>query len=191
MRAIGHRYTWHDYLMLEQSSNVRHEYFDGEIFAMAGGTPLHSALAVRVASLLDAQLEGSNCRVFNSDLRVRVLATGLGTYPDVSVVCGDLQRDPEDASTIVNPTLIVEVLSDSTEAYDRTDKYANYKLMPALREYVLVSHREALIEIFRRTDEGKWQRLEARKGATARLESIDCALEVDRVYSGVELHSPG
>jgi Uma2 family endonuclease len=191
MRAVGHRYTWHDYLMLEQSSNVRHEYFDGEIFAMAGGTPLHPALAVRIASLLDAQLEGTRCRVFNSDLRVRVLSTGLGTYPDVSVVYGELQRDPEDASTIVNPTVIVEVLSDSTEAYDRTDKYANYKLIPTLREYVLVSHRDASIEIFRRSAEGQWERLEARKGARATLESIQCVLDVDRVYSGVELHSPG
>jgi Uma2 family endonuclease len=191
MRAVGHRYTWHDYLMLEQSSNVRHGYFAGQIFAMPGGTPLHSALAVRIGSLLDAQLEGTRCRLFNSDLRLRVLATGLGTYPDVSVVCGDLQRDPEDSSTIVNPTVIVEVLSDSTEAYDRADKYFNYKLIPALREYVLVSHREASIEIFRRGTGDRWERLEARKGATAVLESIGCVLEVDRVYSGVELHSPG
>lgn len=189
VRAVGHRYTWREYLTLEQSSNVRHEYFDGEIFAMAGGTPEHSALAVRIASLLDAQLENKSCRVFNSDLRVRVQATGLGTYPDVSVVCGGLERDPEDASTIINPRVIVEVLSASTEAYDRSDKLGNYKLIPVLQECVLVSHREALIEIFRRSPADQWERFEARRGATANLQSINCVLDVDRVYAGVELHT--
>lgn len=188
MRAVGHRYTWHEYLVLERTSNTRHEYFDGEIFGMAGGTPEHSALAVRVASHLDAQLEGRPCRVYNSDLRVRVQATGLGTYPDVSVVCGELERDPEDASTVLNPSVIIEVLSDSTEAYDRTDKFANYRRMPSLREYVLVSHRETLIEVFRRTQDEEWERTEARKGGVALLEAVQCRLDVDRVYRGIELH---
>ncbi len=153
--------------------------------------PEHSALAVRVSSRLDAQREASPCRVYNSDLRIRVQATGLGTYPDVSVISGELQRDPEDESTILNPTVIVEVLSDSTEAYDRTEKFANYRAIPSLREFVLVSHREAPIEIFRRTDASTWERVEARKGATAYLESVKCALEVDRVYAGIDLHCGG
>src|SRR4051812_42732973 len=110
MRA---RYTWAQYVVLEHSSNVKHEFFDGEIFAMAGGTPEHSALATAITIQLGRQLEGKPCRPYNSDLRIRVPATGLGTYPDVSVICGPPQHDPSDRNTLVNPTLIVEVLSDS------------------------------------------------------------------------------
>ena len=183
-----HRYTWIQYLAFERTSNVRHEFFDGEILAMAGGTPQHATLGLAVGSELRIQLTGRPCRPYGSDLRVRVLATGLGTYPDVSVICGSLETDPNDLNTVVNPTVILEVLSDSTESYDRGEKFENYKRIPSLNEYVLISHREQLIEVFRRDASGNWSREEARTHASVRLESIDCKLAVDRVYDGVVLH---
>ncbi len=189
MRAFHHQYTWQDYLRLDRDSAIKLEFFRGEIFAMAGGTPAHSALATNVTVALGRQLEGKPCRPYNSDLRVRVPATGLGTYPDVIVVCGQLEVDPEDKNTAINPTVIVEVLSDSTEAYDRTEKFESYRQLASLREYVLVSHRERLIEVFRRGEDDLWSRTEARTQAIARLESVGCELEADRIYAGVELHA--
>lgn len=187
MRASRHRHTWHDYLVLDQTSNIKLEYLDGEILAMAGGTPEHAALAMAVGVQLGQQLEGKGCRPYSSDLRIRVPATGLGTYPDLTIVCGPTQVDPEDRNTVVNPTVLVEVLSDSTEAYDRGEKFEHYRQLPSLREYVLVSHREPLIEVFRRGEDGTWTRTEARTHSTARIESIGCDLLVDRVYAGVDL----
>lgn len=189
MRAPSlHRYTWAEYLALERTSNVRHEFLDGEIYALAGGTPEHAALAANVIGALHAQLAATaKCRVFSSDLRVRVTETGLGTYPDATVVCGELARDPQDRNTITNPTVVVEVLSDSTEAYDRGMKLDHLRRIPELREIVLVSHREPLIEVFRRGPEDAWTRSEARLHGTARLEAIGCELVVDAVYAGIEL----
>src|SRR6185503_12925135 len=111
--------SYAQYLAAEQASAVRHEYLQGEVFAMAGGTPEHSALAKAVAVRLSVALDGKPCRVFGSDLRVRVEATDLSTYPDVTVVCGKLERSALDQNAVVNPVLLVEILSDTTEAYDR------------------------------------------------------------------------
>jgi Uma2 family endonuclease len=124
--ASLHRYSFADYLAFEEASTTKHEFLDGEIYGMAGGTPEHAALSVAVSSALLAQLRGGPCRVYSSDLRVRVHATGLATYPDVTVVCGEVQRDPESVTTVVNPRIVVEVLSDATEAYDRGQKLDHY-----------------------------------------------------------------
>ncbi len=177
-----HRYTYADYLALEESSNVKHEYFNGEIYAMAGGTPDHAALAMAVGADLIGQLRNGPCRVFSSDLRIRVLATGLAAYPDVTIVCGPLEHDAESAVTVVNPTIIVEVLSDGTEDYDRGEKLENYRQIPSLRECLLVSHRLRSIEVWRRDDAGGWQRHEGRSGDTVKLASVACELSVDEIY---------
>src|SRR5687768_14245293 len=118
------RYTFGQYIDLEQLSPIKHEFLGGAVWAMAGGTPDHAAIAANVSALLVEQLRGRPCRLFGSGLRVRVKATGLGTYPDVSVVCDALELDPDDRTrtTVVNPKLIVEVLSPSTEEYDRGEK---------------------------------------------------------------------
>jgi len=108
--APYHSYTFRDYLDLEAASNVKHEFINGEIYAMAGGTPEHAALIMAIGATLVAQLRGGSCRVFSSDLRVRVLATGLATYPDISVVCGELRTDPESPLIAVNPKILIEVL---------------------------------------------------------------------------------
>lgn len=179
-----HAHTYANYLAHEAASNVKHEYLDGEIYAMAGGTPEHASLAMVIGSSLVRQLEGKGCRVFSSDLRIRVMETGLATYPDVSVVCGALQRDPESQETVLNPTLLVEVLSDGTERYDRGEKFEHYKRIPTFQEYVLVSQNEPGIEVWRRRGDS-WTRQGAQAGDRVTLQSIGCELDVDEIYRGV------
>jgi Uma2 family endonuclease len=179
--ARHHRYTYSEYLALERHANVRHEFFDGEIYAMAGGTPEHAAFCMNVGTALNNQLRGRGCRVHSSDLLIRVLETGLATYPDITVVCGRAELDPADRNTITNPVVIVEVLSPGTAEYDRGEKLGHYQRIPSLREIVLVAHDERLIEIWRREESHAWTRSEARSGSL-RLASIDCTLEVDDVY---------
>lgn len=175
-------YTFAEYVAFEDGSTVRHEYLDGQIYGMAGGTPEHGALKVALVGLLFGQLQPTRCRGLDSDVRVRVRATGLATYPDLSVVCGPRELDPEDRNTVVNPKLLVEVTSRSTEQYDRTEKFEHYRQIPTLEEYVLVSHRGREIEVRRRDAAGEWRVTLARSGETARLTSIGAALEVDALY---------
>jgi Uma2 family endonuclease len=175
-------YSLADYVRLEEYSNVKHEYLDGQIYAMAGGTPAHGAMAVRVSASLLAQLRGRPSNVYSSDVRIRVTATGLDTYPDVSVVCGGEERDAEDRNALVNPVVIVEVLSPNTEEYDRGEKLSHYKTIPSLREVVFVSHAKPLLEIWRRGQGSDWRVEAAGLGDSGRLESIDCQLAVDELY---------
>lgn len=179
-----HEYSYADYLAYEQASNVKHEYLEGEIYARAGGSPEHAQLSVAVAAALRAQLEGRRCRVFSSDLRVRVGATGLTTYPDVTVVCGPLERDEASRETILNPVLLVEVLSDGTERYDRGEKFEHYKRIPTLEEYVLVSQKERLVESWSLV-EGDWSRQAAGPGGRLVLGSVGSELVVDELYRDV------
>lgn len=178
--------SYAEYVAAEASSDTRHEYLGGEVFAMAGGTPEHGALAMAIGARLVDAVREKPCRVFGSDVRVRVLATDLATdlatYPDVSVVCGKLERAADDEHAIVNPVLIVEVLSDSTEAYDRGQKAAHYRRIPSLREYLLVSQREPWLELFRRTEHGGWEFFEAGPGGFLELVSVGARLDVDEVY---------
>jgi Uma2 family endonuclease len=182
--AFAHRvhYTFREYVAHEAASNVKHEYLDGQIYGMAGGTPSHAALASAVSGLLFGQLRGGPCRAYSSDLRVRVLATGLATYPDVTIVCGERQLDPEDKNTVTNPTLVVEVLSPSTEEYDRTEKLDHYRRIPALRQVVIVSHDERRLEVWTRGDGDAWTRAEAREGGAVELAAIGARLDVREVY---------
>jgi Uma2 family endonuclease len=172
------RYTYAEYLALETSSNVKHEFLGGQIYAMAGGTPEHAALAAAVIGLLFPQLRGGGCRAYDSDLRVRT-RSGLATYPDVTVVCGPTERDETDPQAVTNPALIIEVLSRSTEEYDAGDKFEHYKTLPSLRQYVLVSHRETSLEVWTLGDEGKWQHATVREIANL---SIGARLDVRELY---------
>jgi Uma2 family endonuclease len=188
MSALAHcvHYTWLEYLAIEAASNIKHEYLDGQIYAMAGGTPEHAALQAAVIGLLFPQLRGGACRAHGSDLRVRVLATGLATYPDVSIVCGPREHDPDDRNTVVNPTLLVEVLSPSTEDYDRGEKFAHYQRIPALRQYVLVAYGERCVETWTRGADGAWTCVASRDGDVADLTSIAARLDVRALYEGAE-----
>ncbi len=174
------------YRTLEEASDTKHEWYDGVIYAMSGGTLAHGGLASRFIMALGALTSSCGCHVFTSDVKVRVLATGIATYPDVSVACGELQTDPADRTALTNPSLIVEVLSDATEAYDRGEKFAHYRQLPSLRDYVLVSQHEARIEVFSRDGE-RWMLTVAHAGERAPLTAFAGALDVDRVYEGVTL----
>lgn len=171
-----------EYLAAEAQSAARHEFLRGEVFAMAGGTPEHGLLAVAIASELRAALRDQPCRVFNSDVRVHIRETGLTTYPDVSVVCGRLERDVDDQLALVNPVLIVEVLSDSTEGYDRGEKAAHFRRLASLREYVLLAQHERRVEVFRRSAAGHWELHEFVAGQQVELASIGSAIAVDDIY---------
>lgn len=176
-------FSFAEYLALEEIAAVKHEFLDGHVWAMAGGTPAHAAVAANVIALLSAQLRGRPCRVFTSDLRIRVLATGLGTYPDVTVVCGRLETDPADpqGNTVTNPLVLVEVLSPSTAEYDRGEKLSHYQRIPSLGEVVLIAHDERRLEVWRREGD-HWTLDVFRAGARARLASIESELDVAEVY---------
>lgn len=162
---VLHRYTYEEYLAYERASELKHEYIDGEIVAMAGGSRRHSALAANVTIALGTT-RPAGCIVFQSDLRVRILATGVATYPDVSMVCGPTEVDPADPSgeTITNPALLVEVLSASTEQVDRGDKWLQYQTIPSLQECVLVSQASPRVEIDRRLSVNRWEYVDVQEG---------------------------
>ena len=173
-------YTYAQYLTLEEHSGVRHEFLDGEIYAMAGGSPDHAALAAACIGILRSQL-ASGCRVFTSDLRVLIAATGLSTYPDAAVVCGPTLRTPEDPLAVTNPVLLVEITSPSTEDYDRGEKLRHYKSLPSLREVLFVSHRVPHLTIHRRGD-AEWAVTTAEAGAVLELSSVGARIAVDELY---------
>ena len=184
--APYHSYTYADYLMVEDGSNVKHEFFNGEIYAMAGGTPEHAALAAAIGSALLVQLRGSTCRVYTSDLRIRVLVTGLATYPDVSVVCGELKLDPENRVTATNPKVLIEVLSDSTSAYDRGEKLEQYKRIESLQAVLLFSQTSRRAELHERSERG-WRTEVFTADQKLPIASIGAELALASIYADAGL----
>jgi Uma2 family endonuclease len=176
-----------EYLARERAADTKSEYLDGEIFAKAGGTPQHSAIIFNVTVALGPQLRGGPCRGFNSDLRVKVSETGLYTYPDLMVLCGEARFDDEHRDTLLNPTLIVEVLSPTTEAYARGDKFGHYRWLESLQEYLLIAQDRRRLELFSRQPDGRWI-LSPVSGENAAVElaSIGCRLALADVYDRVE-----
>ena len=183
MQAARQPFTFEDYVDLEVGSPVKHEFLDGQVWAMAGGSPEHAAIAGNVIGLLRAALMGKRCRVFTSDLRVRAGATGLGTYPDASVICGAIVLDPGDrhGHTATNPTVLVEVLSPRTEGYDRGEKLAHYKTIESLREVMLVAHDERRVDLWRRVAD-HWTQITFTASEAVMLESLGCSLAVADIY---------
>ena len=182
-----HRLTEVEYLDLERSLESKNEFFDGEVFAMSGGTPLHSQIAANLIQVIGRRLSGGRCVVYTSDLRLKIQATGLFTYPDLSVVFGPIQFAAGTDDTVVNPTVIVEVLSDSTEAYERGAKFENYRRMPSLREYLLVGQKGPRIEQFVRQENEQWLLREAAGlDATLALPSLEIKISLAEVFAGVE-----
>jgi Uma2 family endonuclease len=179
-----YRHTYAEYLAYEQDSGLKHEYDHGDIRAMAGGSRRHNALALRVGAALDGARK-SGCSAFQSDQKVRILATGRATYPDVTVVCGPIEGDPADPSgvTITNPTLLIEVLSPSTEQEDRGNKWQHYQLIPALEEYVLVSQGERRVERYRRLASGAWEYTDVTEGSIQL--ATGAVLDLGRLYEGL------
>jgi Uma2 family endonuclease len=176
-----HGYSFQDYLALEEVSTVKHEYLDGEIYGMAGGSVLHAALSAAMVTTLSNQL-GGRCRVYSSDLRTRVAATGLATYADAAIVCGRIETDPDNQDTVTNPAALVEVLSPSTIDYDLGEKFEHYKQVPAVRAVVYVWQDRRNIEIRERAADGSWRVQIVEAGEVGSIESLDCRIEVDALY---------
>lgn len=176
------RSSYAEYLALETESEQRYEFIDGVVHAMAGGTPEHSRLAIAMASELRATLSEQGCAVYGSDLKIRIDATNRTTYADVVVVCGPEVTSAIDASAITNPTVIIEVLSPSTEASDRGDKWRHYQRLASLREYVLVSQGEPYVEVFRREGD-EWVLRTSVAGQSIELPSQGVRVSVDAVYA--------
>ena len=172
------RFALEEYLSRESVAEYKSEFYQGEIFAMTGGTPTHNLISVNIVSQLRVSLRGSGCRPFSSDQRVRIPANGLSTYPDIAVVCGELELDEIDTDAIINPVVIFEVLSK---------KFDLYRELESLKEYVLVSQTEAQVERFVRRDDGDWL-LTVLKGPEAILKfaSLDVSLTLSGIYEDIE-----
>jgi Uma2 family endonuclease len=185
--AISKRYTPEEYLALERKAEVKSEYFNGFITAMSGASRKHNLVAGNLYAEIHHQLRNRPCEAYMGDMRVRTSPTGLYTYPDVVVVCGEPVFLDDELDTLLNPTLVVEVLSRSTEEYDRGGKFEQYRTLKSLKEYVLVAQDQVLVE--RRTKQGrKWTTTEYRSiEQTLVLESIGCAIPLREVYAKVKL----
>ncbi|MCC6666350.1 MAG: Uma2 family endonuclease [Polyangiaceae bacterium] len=176
-----HSYSYADYIAVEEHSPVRHEFVSGEIYAMAGGTPEHAALAAAVLRHLGNQLP-DGCRAYTSDLRVRVPSADVTTYPDGAVVCGKTSRAADDPTAVTNPLVLIEVTSPSTEAYDRGAKLGFYKGLPSVREVLILSHQTPHAALHRRGPDGTWAVLEAVAGEAIEIVSVGASLAIDDVY---------
>jgi len=183
-----HRYTYTEYVELELLSSTKHEFLDGEIYAMAGGSEEHSALAAEVLRALGNAVGDRPCRVHTSDLRIYVEAVGLATFPDGAVIRGQLeQHEPSPKATALNPMVLLEVTSDSSEEYDTGDKLRFYETIPSLKEYIVVSHRERRITVHQRqtdptTQVDAWVARVAIPGGQVEVPSVGISLDCDVVY---------
>jgi len=176
-----------DYLALERQAATKSEYLNGQIYAMSGASRSHNRITVNLTATLHSQLRSKPCEPFSGDMRVKVSPTGLYTYPDVVVACGEPRFEDPHIDTLLNPMAIIEVLSDSTEAYDRGDKFAHYRALDSLTDYLLVAQDKPRIEHYSRQPDGQWLYSVA-DGPDARMEiaAIGCALHLAEIYDRVE-----
>jgi Uma2 family endonuclease len=181
-----HKLTEAEYLEIERRAEFRSEFLDGEMFAMAGGTKAHSLISSNLIFALRTQLKGGPCRVYTSDMRVKVRASGLYTYPAVSLVCSQDEMEDEHDDILLNPTVIMEILSDSSEAYDRGKKFEMYWQLPSLREYLLVNQPKPLVEQHIRQESGEWL-LRAVAGLESKvtLPSVGITINMADVYTDI------
>lgn len=181
--------TPEEYLERERTADFKSEYHQGATFAMSGAKRNHVMIAGNLAATIWIALRGHGCFTYQSDLKVLVEAVGLYTYPDVVVVCGEEELD-DGQDVLLNPTLIAEVLSPPTEQYDRGKKFAFYRTIPTLQEYVLVAADRRRVEVFRRNEAGRFELYEATEGAVT-LASVGCTVAMDEVYADVHFESAG
>jgi Uma2 family endonuclease len=177
-----------EYLEMENASSEKHEYYQGEIFAISGAKVPHNIIATNLVVALTIKLKGKSCRPFNSDQRIHVEANTLFTYPDISIICGDIITRNNDDYNVLNPTVLIEVLSRSTKNYDGGEKFKLYRDIPTLREYVLVDSESIHIEIFRLNANNHWELEEYNKGSrTILIQAINTPLSIEEIYEGTEL----
>jgi Uma2 family endonuclease len=181
-----HFITPEEYLHRERQAEHRSEYYRGEMFTMAGASANHNLIVLNTGSQLREQLKSKPCRVYPSDLKLRVEATGLFTYPDLSIVCGEPRLESDHGEVLLNPVVLVEVLSDSTEAYDRGKKFEHYRTIPSLKHYVLITQDRHSIDCFTRSNGESWN-LTSCQGLSGKitLEAIECELLGSEVYDKV------
>lgn len=172
-----------EYLKLEELSQIKHEYIQGEVYAMAGASDAHVTLSVNLVTLLRNHVRGSGCRVYMSDMKARIESRNIYYYPDVMVTCDE--RDKGFQSFKRHPCLIIEVLSDGTEGFDRGDKFADYQELETLQEYVLISQKRQRVECFRRNAEGLWVLHSYTQGSEIHLASVDFRASIDSIYEDV------
>lgn len=190
--APKHRYTVEEYLAHEAKSERRHEYYDGEIFAMAGNTPDHIRIVGNLSRFLGQLFDDQPCEVFTTELKVRT-KKNLFTYPDAAIVCDEPVFEAPKPFTLLNPLVLIEVLSDSTENYDRTDKFKHYKTIPSLGEYVLIHQDEPLVEVFTKNSDGNWPdkpRLALGLDTEVNLLAVPCKLRLADIYRKVKFPPP-
>jgi Uma2 family endonuclease len=176
-------FTPEEYFAWEEQQLERHEYIDGEVYAMSGGTQNHSDIGGNFLVLLKSHLRGGSCKTLNSDCRVNIIGTSNYVYPDVSVTCDS--RDRETPQYITYPCLIVEVLSDTTEAYDRGNKFVKYRQNPLLSDYILVSSKEIAVDLYHKNEQGDWIILNYRAGDTIQLKSIGLKFAIEQIYEDI------
>ncbi len=180
------RFTPEQYLALERKSDFKSEYCNGSIIAMVGTSREHSLIAGNLYRKIGNQIEDRHCTVYFSEMRVRISPTGIYTYPDVVAVCGEAEFEDDNVDTLLNPTMIAEVLSPTTEAYDRGDKFAQFRRLTSLREYVLIAQDKVLVERYTRQDE-EWLLRDFRSlDESLRLDSIDCEVSLREIYAKVK-----
>lgn len=179
------RMTEDEYLAFERASEEKQEYIDGEIFAMLGARRAHSRLCIRFGTLLELALERRRCEVYDSHMRVYMPLSRRYVYPDASVVCGESQFKDNEFDTLLNPLVVIEVLSPSTEDYDRGDKFTHYKTIPTLAHYVLAAQDKPLVEVFTRQQDGSWTCVKYEAGQKFALSALECEIEVDLLYTKV------
>jgi Uma2 family endonuclease len=180
------RLTAQEYLALEREAEYKSEYYKGEVFAIAGASLRHNLIAANALATIHGQLRGGPCSAFPSDMRITIPQTPHFAYADVVVVCGQPQLDDDFKDNLVNPVVIIEVLSPSTERYDRGKKFESYQRIPSLMEYVLVSQDRPRVEQFLRQPDGRWLYSETSAEGSIKLTSIDCELSLNDIYEKVE-----
>jgi len=189
--AVRQHISAEEYLALERQAETKSEYINGEIYAMAGASREHNYIAGDLFGELRSQLRGRNCKLFMSDMRVRVRPTGLYTYPDVVVVCGRPRFDDSQVDVLLNPTVIFEVLSPSTEAYDRGAKFAHYRYLNSLKEYILVAQDRMQVDHFARVGHQWLLTAYSRPEEILQLPALECAIPLAEIYDQVELPEEG
>ncbi|MCB1178231.1 MAG: Uma2 family endonuclease [Leptospiraceae bacterium] len=180
-----------EYLELERKADIKSEYYNGEMFAMAGASLQHNQIVSNLIQLIGAKLKNSPCKVFPSDLRLNIKKSGLFTYPDLSIVCGKPILLDNKFDTLTNPTVLIEVLSPSTQDYDKGSKFTFYREIDSLKEYILVDSIKYKVEKFKKLEQGDWLFTETKEDEELKIESIDCTLSLKDIYEGVEREEVG
>ena len=182
------KFTVAEYLEMERTSDVKHEFYKGEIFAMAGAGARHNIIYTNLFGQLYNALNGKPCRPYGSNMRIHIPENTLYTYPDISIICGDITTSDEDENSATQPLVIIEILSGSTKSYDRGDKFKLYRSIPTLRDYILVDSESINVEAFSLNDEMLWELREYKKlEEVLKIKSVDCNISLNEVYRDTKL----